>query len=536
MKINKVKIEGFLSVKDAEVNFENYNGITHIAGQNLDTKTLSSNGAGKSTIIEAVSFALFGKTIRKTTEKSLGYNRAKVPCKVTLTVNDNVVITRTKKPPSLVLEIEGKSFTKEGIQQTQEYLEKSLNINYNVFLASMVFGQQNSMNFLSATPDEKRSIIQNFLNISDLFKHRSKIRSLKTKFNNEKKISATLQSESLQKCKSLKETITKLRKAQKKGAATLEGGDPKLFKKFSLSELQEIETKRNSLILECRSDEDALTYCNNKITRLKSDIGKYEDNTNCEHCGKKPLVIYNQLKEYKSSLEGEYLNRTSLRKKIKSNNTEIDKFHLPISASDFELIENLKKIEVEIKVLQRQVRSQQKLSKKYSQEMSESQKMYDLMRFWEQAFSEQGLIKYIIRNILEFFNERSNYYLSILTQGNFAIKFDEVLKEYISNGRAEVAFDTMSGGEKKKVSLAVMLSLNDLLRLSGMDKSNIIFFDEIADSLDREGVKGLCELMDELAEDKKIFIISHNEYLLSLIEDQAQEIVVKKNKGTTTFA
>ena len=81
-----------------------------------------------------------------------------------------------------------------------------------------------------------------------------------------------------------------------------------------------------------------------------------------------------------------------------------------------------------------------------------------------------------------------------------------------------------------------MLSLNDLLRLAGTEKSNIIFFDEIADSLDREGVKGLCELMDELTSDKKIFIISHNEYLLSLIEDQAQEIVVKKKKGTTTFA
>ena len=536
MKINKVKIEGFLSVKDDEVDFDKYNGITHIVGQNLDTKMLSSNGAGKSTIIEAIAFALFGKTIRKTTEKNVTYAHAKVPCRVTLTVNDNVVITRTKKPPSLLLEIDGKSFTREGIQQTQGYLEKTLNINYNVFLASMVFGQQNSMNFLSATPDEKRSIIQNFLNISDLFKHRSKIRSLKTKFNNEKKISATLQSESLQKCNRLKESVTRLRKAQKKGAATLDGGDPKLFKKFSLSELQEIETDRNSLILECRSLEDALTYCTTKISSLKANILKYEDNTNCEHCGKKPLVIYNQLNDYKKSLEDAYTNRTELRKSIKKINLKIDEFHLPISASDFELIENLKKIEVEIKVLQNQVRGQQKFSKKYSMEMAESQRMYDLMRFWEQAFSEQGLIKYIIRNILEFFNERSNYYLSILTQGDFAIQFDEVLKESIFNFDSEVSFDTMSGGEKKKVSLAVMLSLNDLLRLAGTDKSNIIFFDEIADSLDREGVKGLCELMDELADDKKIFIISHNEYLLSLIEDQAQEIVVKKKKGTTTFA
>ena len=102
MKINSIKIEGFLSVKEAEINFDNYFGITNIVGLNEDTTPVSSNGAGKSTIIEAVSFALFGRTIRKTTEKNLRYSLAKVPCKVTITVNDNVVITRTKKPPSLL--------------------------------------------------------------------------------------------------------------------------------------------------------------------------------------------------------------------------------------------------------------------------------------------------------------------------------------------------------------------------------------------------------------------------------------------------
>ena len=126
--------------------------------------------------------------------------------------------------------------------------------------------------------------------------------------------------------------------------------------------------------------------------------------------------------------------------------------------------------------------------------------------------------------------------MNILSKGVFSIEFDDILTETISNGLGNVAFDTLSGGEKKKVSLAVMLSLNDLLRLSGKEKSNIIFFDEVADSLDREGVKGLCELIDELKQDKKVFIISHNEYLTSIIEDKATELVVKKSQGTTSFS
>jgi len=536
MKINSIKIEGFLSVRNAEINFDNYFGITNIQGLNEDTNPISSNGAGKSTIIEAVSFALFGKTIRKTTEKNLRYSLAKVPCKVQITVNDNVVITRTKKPPSLLVEVDGKSYTKEGILQTQDYLEKFLNINYNVFLASMVFGQQNSMNFLSATPEEKRSIIQNFLNISDLFKHRSKIRSLKTKFSNEKKVSATLQAESMQKVNNLKGTSKKLKNSLDKGEKTLKDADISFVKKFSISELQEIENKRNEMVLNCQGVENQLNTAVNTISRLKDNIEKYENNTTCEHCNKKPRVIWEQLESDKAELEKSYKTRDTLMKKLTKLNREIDDYHIPIKSSDFELIENLKNIETEIKVIKKQIRNQQTISRKHSVEMEEAQKKYDLMRFWEQAFSEQGLIKYIIRNILEFFNTRSNYYLNILSKGVFSIEFDEVLTEYISNGLGEVSFDTLSGGEKKKVSLAVMLSLNDLLRLSGKEKSNIIFFDEVADSLDKEGVKGLCELIDELKEDKKVFIISHNEYLTSIIEDEATELVVKKKQGTTSFA
>ena len=536
MKINSIKIEGFLSVKDAEVNFDNYSGVTNIVGYNEDTTPVSSNGAGKSTIIEAVAFALFGRTIRKTTEKNLRYSLAKVPCKVTITVNDNVVITRTKKPPSLLVMVDGKSYTKEGILPTQEYLEKFLNINYNVFLASMVFGQQNSMNFLSATPEEKRSIIQNFLNISDLFKHRSKIRSLKTTFSNEKKVSSTLQAESMQKVNNLKGTNKKLTNALDRGEQTLKEADITFVKKFSMTELQDIEQKRSEMVLNCQGVENKINTALNAITRLKGSIHKYEENTTCEHCNKKPRVIWEQLAADKLEVEEAYLTRDKLRKKLAKLNKEVDKFHIPISSSDFELIENLKAIETEIKVIKKQIRNQQTISRRHSVDMEEAQKKYDLMRFWEQAFSEQGLIKYIIRNILEFFNTRSNYYLNILSKGVFSIEFDDILTETISNGLGIVAFDTLSGGEKKKVSLAVMLSLNDLLRLSGKEKSNIIFFDEVADSLDREGVKGLCDLIDELKEDKKVFIISHNEYLTSIIEDEATELVVKKSQGTTSFS
>tara|TARA_R110000851_G_scaffold2544_4_gene10286 strand:+ start:11454 stop:13064 length:1611 start_codon:yes stop_codon:yes gene_type:complete len=535
MKINKVEIEGFLSIKDQTINFDDFKGLVNVVGLNKDTKPHSSNGAGKSSIIEAVVFALFGKTIRKTTEKSITHSVSRSKCKVTLTVNDNVVITRTKKPPSLILEIDGEPYTKEGILQTQEYLEKTLNTNYNVFLASMVFGQQNSINFLSSSAEEKRSIIQSFLDVSDLFKYRSKIRSMKSQLNNGRKVATALQGDALQKVNATKQKIEKLTSTKKKAIKTLTPEKASLLKKHSLAEIQDIETQRTALELDHRSLSESLTFCGRKIDSFKDTILKFSTKGLCDHCGKQPKTIAESLVESEDLLVKEYENRQLLKKEVQRLSKKIDSMPIPIPSEEFEFFEKLKNIDVELKVLKNQLSTAKRLATKYSKEMVQAQKEYDLMRFWELAFSEQGLVKYIIRHILEYFNEMSNYYLATLTRNTFTISFDEVLEETIKTEGRKVFYDTLSGGEKKKVSLAVMMALNDLLVLSGKERSNIVFFDEVADSLDREGVKGLCDLMQELVVKKKLFIISHNDYLTSLIEHDATELQVIKRGGITTF-
>ena len=101
------------------------------------------------------------------------------------------------------------------MKATQQYLEQILNINHQVFLASIVFGQQNSSNFLTATPEEKRAIIQNFLSVGDLFKKRSTIKSLKSGYLADKKINLTLHNDGSSKIEKLDKKIKKLRKLKK---------------------------------------------------------------------------------------------------------------------------------------------------------------------------------------------------------------------------------------------------------------------------------------------------------------------------------
>ena len=82
--------------------------------------------------------------------------------------------------------------------------------------------------------------------------------------------------------------------------------------------------------------------------------------------------------------------------------------------------------------------------------------------------------------------------------------------------------------------MSIMLGLNDLLLLSGKERSNLIFFDEVADSLDEGGVKGLYELIIDISSTKKVFVITHNDYLTSLLEDESENLHVLKKSNITT--
>jgi len=532
MKINSIRIENFLSVKEVTVDFESFSNLVRMVGNNQDTRPHSSNGAGKSTIIEAVVFGLFGKTIRKTTDKSLKNIHTKGKCKVTLVINDDIVIERTKKPPRLAVSSEGENCTQENIQKTQKYLEQILNTNYNIFLASIVFGQQNSVNFLSSSPEEKRQIIQNFLNVSDLFKNRVAIRALKSRHNADKRVSSTLQAEALRKVEKLKIKIGKLTKEKKRGEKIFSKEKAEFVKNNSLAEMQEKERIHHELDVEYESLSYRFGFLQKSIQELQSRITRLSSEM-CEYCGKISSELENRKLKLSEELSSSVLKKEELSRELKTLAEKTDKSAVPISVQDFEAIESLKTIEVERDILRAQSREQKRLVAKHMKEVATSQKKIDLVKFWELAFSEQGLVKYVIRNILDFFNERSNYYLTTLTRGVLSIEFDELLQETIVNNGGTVFFDALSGGEKKKVSLAVMLSLNDLLVLSGKERSNVIFFDEIADSLDGEGIKGLYELIKDITKQKRVFVISHNDYFTSLIEDSSDKFTIIKRNNIT---
>ena len=516
MKINSVSIQNFYSIQNIEVVFDNFRGIVIVKGKNLDTG--GSNGSGKSALFEAVVWGLFGKTIRKSNEDALVNNVAKKKCSVTVIVNDNILITRGRKPSKLELSVDDKLLTKSTMQETQTYIEQLLNTNYKVFMASMVFGQHNNVDFLGATPEDKRIIIRNFLNLDNVFSMRDRIRGYKSTYNSEIKEKGAVIDEHLRVKKDI-ELKLKAIKSDKSYYAY-----DNLDSTISLNDI--LDRERQTRLLE----ESAIDLQRErKQLRLDASRGRqlsalgYNE---CPTCGNKTDVDKKLVKKRCDSAD-EKIERIS--KKLVNLEKEAKSLDIPPSSSEYSKYMEYRELcskedtykefllEVDDKIVNADIVKR------------ENTKNYDVMRFWEKAFSEQGLIRYIIRNILEYFNDKCNTYLSYLTDSQMLLFFNEELKETLTVNGKITHYISLSGGERRKINLAVMLALQSLLTLTEKDQSNLLFFDEIAENLDSEGLKGLYILLQELKKDKTLFLVTHNKALKTLFDNAERLTIIKEN-------
>jgi len=527
MKIEKICIQNFYSFKDEEIILGDYSGLTLIKGKNKDTG--GSNGSGKSALIEAIYFALTGKTIRKSTEDSLVNNQAKKHCTVQIHIihnNEYVVITRQKKPTKLEFLVGDTNRTKESVASTQQAIDCYLNINHKVLLASMFFGQANDLNFLECTPDDKRTIIRNFLNLDDLFSMRDKIRSVKSSFYQGVKINNALIDEN----NNTLDTFTEKLKSIQSLKNQVEGKYSEGALKMSLEEVLAVEKENDSRVWQVASLGRKIDALENKIKKYDTIIGNPQAATSCEACGQ-PLDSTAHNRRIQRAIHDKQLAKSELESLVLTkSSTAKEVVDLPISSREYHNIIQYNALKKEATTFDALAEETQGKITKAQQDKEYNQLQYEVMRFWEKAFSEQGVIKYIINNVLEYFNERCNYYLSYLTNSKYSVEFDEELTEKIETMGRLLPYISMSGGEKRKINLSILLALKDLLLLTDKSHVDLLFFDEVAENIDESGVHGLYQLLTEIKQNKTIFIITHNKHLKTLL-DSSKRITIIKHKG-----
>lgn len=528
MNIKKIIIHNFYSFRDAELDLHRYTGITLIRGQNKDSK--GSNGSGKSAIFEAIYFGLTGKTMRRSTEEGIVNNQDGKGCMVELHLNDGIVIRRQKRPTKLELIINGKNCNKDNAIATQEEIDRLLNTNYKILAASMFFGQSNDLSFLDASAEDKRTIIRGFLNLDDIFEYRDRIKDYKSDFYNSSKgkVSAI---DSIKQAKlDIEKKLLIIRESKDKFGDTFLD-----CKNLSLEDIICHENLNKSLTEElAKLLIEELVLCT-KILTLDTLIGRYvasgprsyEDT--CRDCGHTKVTV--DTEEDLKKWEEDRIPLSSDLEKLKPKILEIKSniVEPKVNSKDFSEFLKYKELCKEEDTYDTLIKDFDDKIKSYNIDRAIFDKRYEVMRFWEKAFSEQGVIKYIVKNILVYLNEKINYYLSFLSNSKYFLTFDEELNEKIVTGGREALYISLSGGEKRKVNLAVMLALRDLLVFTDKDKTNIILFDEVAENLDDDGVYGLYLLLDNIKNSRNVFIITHNKHLESLLDSSKKINVVKKN-------
>jgi len=155
--------------------------------------------------------------------------------------------------------------------------------------------------------------------------------------------------------------------------------------------------------------------------------------------------------------------------------------------------------------------------------------------FWSVAFGDSGIRKFVIDGIIPALNAKIAYWMQFLIDGKIDLKFNNELEETIERNPSDgdpFVYYGMSGGEKRRLNLAVSQAFAHVMMLSSGTCPNIVFLDEVTTNIDQIGVVGVYNMIVELAKDRQVFITTHDQNLLELL-DGCDLINLEKRKGFT---
>ena len=525
MKILSLKARNIYSFKEFSIDFSKYDGVLRILGKNLDSN--ASNGSGKSTVLEAIIWSIFGQTLRKSTEEAIVnmdtgedlFTKVKI---FKEGVGD-IAITRTKRPTSLNFTVNGNSRNGENASETQTRINEVLETDYRSFVTSLAFGQHADKFFLDSTPEDKRKIIRNCFDLEDLFSKRTAVKQLKSAYSAEVKVLANLLDRLKIEEKSLVSRVpdSKYKLVDLPPLENILAAEKIISdSQYKILDLQKGIKKDRDRSRRLRDSLDKGVYTEDETCPVcKSEFCKEQTEHDVLKLSKDVDEVESEIKKKEESIIALRDNSLSIKPSISSQ--EWSEYNLKNK-----LIENAQTSIDRLQVVRDEILE-------YSEKDKKLQSLLVVMKFWETAFSEKGLIRYIIRNILEYFNLKANEYVSILTNGQFSIEFEDDLSEHINNNGRLTKYISLSGGEKRKVNLAIMLALQDLSTKISKTDCNLIFFDEVCDNLDDSGIEAVSVLLETLKSshpDKIILLITHNNRLQELLEE-SKYIEVTKEKG-----
>tara|TARA_E500000331_G_scaffold220167_1_gene211010 strand:- start:4797 stop:6506 length:1710 start_codon:yes stop_codon:yes gene_type:complete len=525
---------------------------------------LGTNGAGKSTMLDALTFGLFNKPFRKINKPQLANTINEKDCLVEVEFGVNgkeYLVRRGIKPNVFDIEVNGNLLHKEADDRANQRIleENVLKLNYKSFTQIVILGSSTFVPFMQLTTANRREVIEDLLDIrifsamSNLLKENMKekkdqIKSLELKKSNLKeKIEMQQQfiNELEQRGNSnIAEKNNKIDKFQKEINIYIE--DNILNQKeidLCTTEQEKVSGSKNTLV--------KLNNLKGKLSQKVSTITKehkfFTENTVCPTCtqdieeefrvnrindaqnqAKKLKEGYEELeKTIKLEQEREHyftkLSReiTTLTHDISQNNTRINYKQKQIRELEHEIqtiTSNLQNRNTENEKLEEFRESLQKAFENLSSKREELVH-YD---FAYSLLKDDGVKTKIIKKYLPFINQQINRYLQMM---DFYINFklDEEFNETVESPIHEkFSYASFSEGEKMRIDLALLFTWREVARVKNSVNTNLLIMDEVFDSsLDGFGTEEFLKIIRFVIKKANVFVISHKTGL----EDKFESVI-----------
>jgi DNA repair exonuclease SbcCD ATPase subunit len=541
----------------------------------LETPTnlvVGENGAGKSTMLDALSFALFGKAHRNINKPQLvnTINNKDCMCEVEFTVNGvNYKIVRGLKPAKFEIWKDGTMINQSShAREYQEILEKNvLQMSHKSFHQIVVLGSSSFVPFMQLNSTSRRDVIEDLLDINifskmnmilkekisllkgELENNNHSIDVVKTKINAQKKyirdlsaINTAHRKEKESEIEGLNADIAILNEANAELSEEVNNSLPSVqteLGKFRENKQKlekyrtQFDTQVKSVVKEAKffDEHDNCPTCDQDIGDDLRDSKKSAANERARELQKLMSQADKQLQEYNETIETLEVEMSDLMHKqnLMNNNMQmISRLNQNVQKIQSDLLKmsentgDMAQANKELNVLDEELHNL--TDKKYS-----FNELSSYNRVASELLKDSGIKTKIIKQYIPVINELTNQYLQTL---DFFVHFelDESFKETIrSRYRDTFSYDSFSEGEKQRIDLSLLFTWRHIAKMKNSVSTNLLILDETFDSsLDGEGVDNLMKIIDTLKEDTNVFVISHKTELedahferkLSFIKDK----------------
>lgn len=168
-------------------------------------------------------------------------------------------------------------------------------------------------------------------------------------------------------------------------------------------------------------------------------------------------------------------------------------------------------------------------------ELNELTEALPYYEFWVKGFGSKGIPRFAINGIVPALNSAINYFLQFLIDGKIKLTFNGELEELIERNPADgdpFVYHAMSGGERRRLNLAVSQAFAHIMSLSSDTCPSVVFLDEVTTNIDPTGVVGVYQMISELSKEKQVFVTTHDQDLMEMLTG-CEQINLQKENGIT---